>query len=112
MDNEYLRSALDYLEKLPDITAARRQPQTFQCPNLNIINWMRLPIHDANFGWGRPIYMGPANVVHEGKIYLLPSPTDDGSLSLVACLETSHMKLFQKHLYEGLMEFDKIRARY
>ncbi|XVF35580.1 hypothetical protein REPUB_Repub18cG0158200 [Reevesia pubescens] len=112
MDNEYLRSALDYLQKLPDITAARRGPQTFQCPNLNIINWMRLPIHDANFGWGRPIYMGPANVVHEGKIYLLPSPTNDGSLSLVACLETSHMKLFQKHLYEGLMSFDKIKARY
>ncbi|XVE97447.1 hypothetical protein REPUB_Repub03eG0020500 [Reevesia pubescens] len=112
MDNEYLRSALDYLEKLPDITVARRGPQTFRCPNLNIINWMRLPIHDADFGWGHPIYMGPANVVHEGKIYLLPSATDDGSLTLVSCLETSHMKLFQKHLYEGLMVFDKIMARY
>ncbi|KAK6274089.1 hypothetical protein POUND7_011172 [Theobroma cacao] len=112
VDNEYLRSALDYLEKLPDVTTARREAHTAQCPNLSIINWMRLPVHDANFGWGRPIYMGPANVVHEGKIYLLPSPTDDGSLSLVACLEASHMKPFQKHLYEGLMSFDKIRARY
>ncbi|XVE71152.1 hypothetical protein DITRI_Ditri10aG0127600 [Diplodiscus trichospermus] len=112
MDNEYLRSAVDYLETLPDITAARRGPQTFQCPNLNIINWMRLPLYDADFGWGRPIHMGPANVVHEGKIYLLPSPTDDGSLSLVACLESSCMKLFRKHLYEGIMELDKIRARY
>ncbi|XVF48389.1 hypothetical protein PTKIN_Ptkin03bG0186600 [Pterospermum kingtungense] len=112
MDNEYLRSALDYLEKLPDISAARRGPQTFQCPNLCIINWMRLPIHDADFGWDRPIYMGPANVTHEGKIYLLPSPVDDGSLSLVACLETSHLKPFEKHLYEGLVSFDKIRARY
>ncbi|TYI25550.1 hypothetical protein ES332_A05G057700v1 [Gossypium tomentosum] len=112
MDNEYLRSALDYLETLPDITAARRAPDTFQCPNLNIINWIRLSIHDADFGWGRPIYMGPANIVHEGKIYLLPSPTDDGSLSLVACLQTAHIKLFEKHLYEGLMSFDKIKARY
>ncbi|KAG8495348.1 hypothetical protein CXB51_013063 [Gossypium anomalum] len=67
MDNEYLRSALDYLETLPDITAARRAPDTFQCPNLNIINWIRLYIHEADFGWGRPIYMGPANIVHEGK---------------------------------------------
>ncbi|KAG4144705.1 hypothetical protein ERO13_D05G054200v2 [Gossypium hirsutum] len=112
MDNEYLRSALDYLEILPDITAARRAPDTFQCPNLNIINWIRLSIHDADFGWGRPIYMGPANIVHEGKIYLLPSPTDDGSLSVVACLQTAHMKLFEKHLYEGLMSFDTIKARY
>ncbi|KAK6236953.1 hypothetical protein SCA6_012290 [Theobroma cacao] len=64
MDNEYLRSALDYLEKVPDITAAWREVHTFQCPNLRINDWMRFPLHDANFGWGRPIYMGPAYVVH------------------------------------------------
>ncbi|PPS04214.1 hypothetical protein GOBAR_AA16458 [Gossypium barbadense] len=51
MDNEYPRSALDYLETLSDITAARRAPDTFQCPNLNIINWIRLSIHDADFGY-------------------------------------------------------------
>ncbi|KAK9043786.1 hypothetical protein V6N11_072115 [Hibiscus sabdariffa] len=112
MDNEYLRSALDYLETLPNLTAVRRGPDTFQCPNLNIINWMRLPSYDADFGWGRPIHMGPANVVHEGKIYLLPSATGDGSLSVVACLETSHIKLFEKYLYENLVSFDKIKARY
>ncbi|GMI92501.1 hydroxycinnamoyl-CoA shikimate/quinate hydroxycinnamoyl transferase [Hibiscus trionum] len=112
MDNEYIRSALDYLETLPDLTPVRRGPDTFQCPNLNIVNWMRLPLYDADFGWGRPIHMGPANVVLEGKIYLLPTATDDGSLSVVACLETSHMKLFEKHLYEGLMSFDTIKARY
>ncbi|MFQ6644371.1 hypothetical protein Gotur_018473 [Gossypium turneri] len=112
MNNEYLRSALDYLETLPDITVAKRKPDTYQCPNLNINQWTRLSIYDTNFGWGRPIYMGPANVVHEGKIYILPSPTDDGSLSLVACLQTAHMKLFEKHLYEGLKSFDKIKARY
>ncbi|KAE8700433.1 Shikimate O-hydroxycinnamoyltransferase [Hibiscus syriacus] len=112
MDNEYLRSAIDYLETLPDLTTARRGPETFRCPNLNIINWVRLGIYDADFGWGGPIHMGPANVVHEGKIYLLPSATDDGSLSVVACLETSHMKLFEKYLYQGLMSPDKIKARY
>ncbi|XVE71162.1 hypothetical protein DITRI_Ditri10aG0128300 [Diplodiscus trichospermus] len=111
MDDEYLRSALDYLEELSDISVVRRGPQHFQCPNLSINNWMRFPLYNANFGWGRPIYMGLANVAPEGKMCLLPSPTDDGSLSLIACLQTSHMKLFRKHLYEGLMAFDKIRAR-
>ncbi|XP_016752812.1 shikimate O-hydroxycinnamoyltransferase-like [Gossypium hirsutum] len=112
MNNEYLRSTLDYLETLPDITAVRRKPDTYQCPNLNINKWTRLSTYDADFGWGRPIYMGPANVVHEGKIYILSSPINDGSLSLVACLQTAHMKLFEKHLYEGLKSFDKIKARY
>ncbi|MBA0786439.1 hypothetical protein Gotri_025658 [Gossypium trilobum] len=112
MNNEYLRSALDYLETLPDITAATIKPGNYQCPNLNINKWTRLSIYDADFGWGRPIYMGLANVVEEGKIFILPSPTDDGSLSLVACLQIAHMKLFEKHLYEGLKSFDKIKARY
>ncbi|KAK8550501.1 hypothetical protein V6N13_119018 [Hibiscus sabdariffa] len=112
MDNEYLRSALDYLETLPDITAARREVKTFQCPNLNINNWMRLPMHDADFGWGCPIYTGLANIIHEGKIYLLRTPSDDGSLSLIACLETSHLEHFEKHLYQGLIPNDKIKARY
>ncbi|XWS72645.1 hypothetical protein CRYUN_Cryun02cG0058000 [Craigia yunnanensis] len=108
MDNEYMRSALDYLETVPSITTVRGA-HTFRCPSLSLNNWMRLPLHEADFGWGRPIYMGPAHVIHEGKIYMLPSPTVDGTLSLIACLETSHMELFQKHFYEGLMSIDKIR---
>ncbi|OMO90847.1 Transferase [Corchorus olitorius] len=112
MDNEYLRSALDYLETLADITSVRRGAHTFRCPNVNIINWTRLPLHGADFGWGRPIYMGPANVVYEGNIYIVPSPDSDGSLSLIACLDASYMENFQKHLYQGLMSFDKIKARF
>ncbi|XP_021289170.1 shikimate O-hydroxycinnamoyltransferase-like [Herrania umbratica] len=100
MDDEYLRSGIDYIEKAPDIKAIRRGPQHVRCPNLLINSWIRLPIHDADFGWGRPIFMRPANIVHEGKLFILPSPTKDGSLTLVTRLETSHMKLFGKLLYE------------
>ncbi|XVE80819.1 hypothetical protein DITRI_Ditri15bG0011200 [Diplodiscus trichospermus] len=100
VDDEYLRSALDYIENVPDLSTLVRGPHTFQCPNLAIISWMWLPIYDADFGWGRPIWMRPANVVQEGKIFILPSPTRDGSLSLVTRLETSHMKPFKQFLYE------------
>ncbi|KAK6231591.1 hypothetical protein SCA6_001664 [Theobroma cacao] len=100
MDDEYLRSSIDYIEKAPDINVIRRGPQTMRCPNLSVNSWIWLPIHDADFGWGRPIFMRPANIVHEGKVYILPSPTKDGSVTLVTRLETSHMKLFGKLLYE------------
>ncbi|KAK6290300.1 hypothetical protein POUND7_001841 [Theobroma cacao] len=100
MDDEYLRSSIDYIEKAPDIKSVGRGPQIMRCPNLSINSWMWLPIHDADFGWGRPIFVRPVNIVHEGKLYILPSPTKDGSLTLVTRLETSHMKLFGKLLYE------------
>ncbi|WRX22845.1 hypothetical protein QQP08_015332 [Theobroma cacao] len=82
MDDEYLRSSIDYIEKAPDINVIRRGPQTMRCPNLSVNSWIWLPIHDADFGWGRPIFMRPANIVHEGKVYILPSPTKDGSVTL------------------------------
>ena len=100
MKDEYLRSAIDYIESLDDIKTLVRGPQTFRSPNMSIISWVWLPIHDADFGWGRPVSMRPANVVHEGKVYIVPSPNNDGSLSVVTRLETSPMKVFEKLLYE------------
>ncbi|KAL2234553.1 shikimate O-hydroxycinnamoyltransferase [Sesamum indicum] len=100
MDNDYLRSALDYLELQPDLKALVRGAHTFRCPNLGITSWVRLPIHDADFGWGRPIFMGPGGIAYEGLSFVLPSPTNDGSLSVAISLQAEHMKLFEKLLYD------------
>ncbi|KAI3455220.1 hypothetical protein Pfo_011883 [Paulownia fortunei] len=100
MDNDYLRSALDYLELQPDLKALVRGAHTFRCPNLGITSWVRLPIHDADFGWGRPIFMGPGGIAYEGLSFVLPSPTNDGSLSVAISLQIEHMKLFEKLLYD------------
>ncbi|GFP91743.1 shikimate o-hydroxycinnamoyltransferase [Phtheirospermum japonicum] len=62
--------------------------------------WVRLPIHDADFGWGRPIFMGPGGIAYEGLSFVLPSPTNDGSLSVAISLQTEHMKVFEKLLYD------------
>uniref|UniRef100_A0A2N9HYJ1 Shikimate O-hydroxycinnamoyltransferase n=1 Tax=Fagus sylvatica TaxID=28930 RepID=A0A2N9HYJ1_FAGSY len=100
MDNEYLRSALDYLELQPDLSALVRGAHTFRCPNLGITSWVRLPIHDADFGWGRPIFMGPGGIAYEGLSFIIPSTTNDGSLSVAISLQSEHMKVFEKLLYE------------
>lgn len=100
MDNEYLRSALDYLELQPDLSALVRGAHTFRCPNLGITSWIRLPIHDADFGWGRPIFMGPGGIPYEGLSFMIPSPMNDGSLSVAIALQSEHMKVFESLLYE------------
>ncbi|XP_010527105.1 PREDICTED: shikimate O-hydroxycinnamoyltransferase [Tarenaya hassleriana] len=102
MDNEYLRSALDYLEMQPDLSALVRGAHTFKCPNLGITSWVRLPIHDADFGWGRPIFMGPGGIPYEGLSFVLPSSANDGSLSVAIALQTEHMKLFEKILHDDI----------
>jgi shikimate O-hydroxycinnamoyltransferase len=100
MDNDYLRSALDFLELQPDLSALVRGAHTFRCPNLGITSWVRLPIHDADFGWGRPIFMGPGGIAYEGLSFIIPSSTNDGSLSVAISLQAEHMKLFEKFIYD------------
>lgn len=100
MDNDYLKSALDYLELQPDLKALVRGAHSFRCPNLGITSWARLPIHDADFGWGRPIFMGPGGIAYEGLSFVLPSPINDGSLSIAISLQAEHMKVFSKFLYD------------
>ncbi|PPR88503.1 hypothetical protein GOBAR_AA32187 [Gossypium barbadense] len=100
INDEYLRSALDCIETVSDLSTLVRGPYTFRCPNLIVNTWMRLPIYEADFGWGRPIHAGPANVILEGMVYILPTPINDGSLLVVARLEISHMSCIEKLLYE------------
>uniref|UniRef100_A0A1D1XQ04 Hydroxycinnamoyl-Coenzyme A shikimate/quinate hydroxycinnamoyltransferase n=1 Tax=Anthurium amnicola TaxID=1678845 RepID=A0A1D1XQ04_9ARAE len=100
MDDEYLRSALDYLEGQPDLAKLVRGAHTFRCPNLGITSWIRLPIHNADFGWGRPVFMGPGGIAYEGLAFLLPSPTGDGTLSLAISLQSHHMTKFHKIIYD------------
>ena len=102
MDNEYLRSALDYLELQPDLKVLLRGAHTFRCPNLGITSWARLPIHDADFGWGRPIFMGPGGIAYEGLSFIIPSSTNDGSLSLAIALPPEQMKVFQELFYDDI----------
>ncbi|KAG4944922.1 hypothetical protein JHK87_040929 [Glycine soja] len=100
MDNEYLRSALDYLELQPDLKVLVRGAHTFRCPNLGITSWARLPIHDADFGWGRPIFMGPGGIAYEGLSFIIPSSTNDGSMSVAIALPPEQMKVFQELFYD------------
>lgn len=99
MDNEYLRSAMDYLEVQADIRAIARGPSTYNSPNLGIISWLRLPYYDADFGWGKAVYLGLAAAPPEGKCHLLPSPAFDGGLLVSISLAKDHMQRFQKLLY-------------
>lgn len=99
MDDKYLRSAIDYLESQSDLSALVKGPTYFASPNLNVNSWTRLPIYESNFGWGRPIFMGPASILYEGTVYIIPSPSGDRSVSLAVCL-ADHMALFEEYLYD------------
>eukprot|EP00246_Nothoceros_aenigmaticus_P014813 TRINITY_DN5863_c0_g1_i1.p1 TRINITY_DN5863_c0_g1~~TRINITY_DN5863_c0_g1_i1.p1 ORF type:complete len:447 (-),score=56.01 TRINITY_DN5863_c0_g1_i1:356-1696(-) len=99
MDNDYLRSALDFLDIQPDLSKLIRGAAHYGNPNLGITSWTGLPVYDCDFGWGRAVYMGPAHIGYEGLCFVLPSPTRDGSLTLALRLRDDHMAEFRKIVY-------------
>ncbi|KAJ0090660.1 hypothetical protein Patl1_14611 [Pistacia atlantica] len=100
VNDEYLKSALAYLKQhdRDQMTLKQRAP-TSNFPNLKIVSWLRMPVYDTDFGWGKPIYMGRATISLEGTSFILPNPYDERSLSLIICLENHHMELFKKFFY-------------
>ncbi|OVA13866.1 Transferase [Macleaya cordata] len=100
-DDEYYKSAIDYLELHPDLRTLIRGPHTFKCPNIGVTTWARLPIYEADFGWGKPVYMGPGAIIFEGLCYLLPNPeNDDGTLYVAISLQSDHMDRFKEYFYD------------
>lgn len=100
LDEEYLRSSVDFLELQEDISKLAQGGHSFRCPNLWVISWVRLPIYEPDFGWGKAAYMGPWAAPFEGKSYLLPNPENDGSLFVSITLHNKHMERFQKLIYD------------
>ncbi|KAH6555923.1 hypothetical protein KP509_1Z217400 [Ceratopteris richardii] len=100
MDDEYLRSAIDYLELQPDLAKFSRGAHSFRTPNLGITSWVRLPIYGADFGCGPPVSMGPAGVPFEGLAYLLPGPPGDNSIRLSVTFTSAHMIRFQELIHQ------------
>ncbi|KAH6777803.1 hydroxycinnamoyl-CoA shikimate/quinate hydroxycinnamoyl transferase [Perilla frutescens var. frutescens] len=101
MDDEYMRSSLDYLElQLPKSEGIVRSTNKVKCPNLGITSWVRLPFYKADFGWGKPIFAGPGEAVPEGKSYLYADPNNEGGVLLAITLLKPHMDLFHNLLYD------------
>jgi shikimate O-hydroxycinnamoyltransferase len=50
MDDEYLRSAVDYLERVDDFTTVMRSSETYRSPNLTIASWVRF-VGGRNHWW-------------------------------------------------------------
>ncbi|KAJ4709570.1 Hydroxycinnamoyl-CoA shikimate/quinate hydroxycinnamoyl transferase [Melia azedarach] len=112
MDDKYLKSALSYLKQQFDPRRLGRGANTFKSPNLNIVDLVQMPMYNADFGWGKPFFVRPVNTYFEGISHILPSPTDDGSLSVIINLETQHMQLFKKFFYEIFLQHQNTRSRY
>ncbi|GMN61634.1 hypothetical protein TIFTF001_030714 [Ficus carica] len=103
MDNDYIRSTIDYVEQQSQILTARYGPHIHKSPNLAIISWVKFPTHDIDFGWGRTLHMVPGDLRFEGQAYICRNAENDGSLRIAIALQSSHMKVFEELFFTDCM---------
>uniref|UniRef100_A0A0A9CXB3 Uncharacterized protein n=1 Tax=Arundo donax TaxID=35708 RepID=A0A0A9CXB3_ARUDO len=55
--DDYAWSLVDYLEGVDAMNLPR---SGISRAHLRAISWMGMSLHDSDFGWGAPVFMGPA----------------------------------------------------
>ncbi|KAI0504728.1 hypothetical protein KFK09_015681 [Dendrobium nobile] len=108
IDDEYIRSLVDYLEeKVDGIGAIRPRAIAWVLPetDLWVVSWMGMPVYDADFGWGKPFYMGAASLQVAGQAFIVPcSPEEEeGGVSVVMAMEESYMRRFKEVFYKDII---------
>lgn len=71
-------------------------------PNLRITSWLSMPMHGADFGWGKPVYFGLAGGTVQERALITHDPDGDGSVILFLHFQTDHIQLFKNYFYNDI----------
>jgi len=100
MDDELVRSAVDYL----DMAKSDSRPARGSLPvtDLRVVSWLGMPMYDADFRWGKPVAVLRAESTRGGFVYLMDNSQGKGGVRLIVCAEAAILNQFQTLLYAGL----------
>ncbi|CAJ1964463.1 unnamed protein product [Sphenostylis stenocarpa] len=69
--------------------------------NILLTSLTTMPVYEADFGWGKPIYFGLPRVTQEDRASIVRSPDGDGVVVTIF-FQTALMQLYKKFFYEDL----------
>lgn len=100
LDDEYVRSLIDYMGTDID------RPWKFlhESGDLHVISWLSsMPTYSADFGWGRPEFMGRASSLSGKFVYLMQSSwEEEGGICAPVTLEVDVIDRFKEVVYKEL----------
>ncbi|CAD6337411.1 unnamed protein product [Miscanthus lutarioriparius] len=103
--DDYARSLVDYLEGVDSMNLPR---SGISRAHLRAISWMGMSLHDSDFGWGAPVFMGPALMYYSGFVYVMQAPGKEGAVALALSLEPESMPEFRKVFAEEVARLHTI----
>ncbi|XP_020081200.1 putrescine hydroxycinnamoyltransferase 1-like [Ananas comosus] len=102
LNDGFVRSLIDYLDSVDDVRGLQKGAWAMPGTDLWVISWLGLPIYEADFGWGRPVFMGRACLQFAGLVFVMHGPEGDGGISVAVALEPENMPRFKAVFYKGL----------
>ncbi|KOM52202.1 hypothetical protein LR48_Vigan09g086100 [Vigna angularis] len=108
---EYIKSQFDLIRSQDDMDKARalsfginegKDAVFVGNPNLRITSWLSMPIHGADFGWGKPVYFGLAGGTVQERALITHDPNGDGSVILFLHFQMEHIQLFENYFYNDI----------
>lgn len=105
--DEYIRSQIDVIRGFEEHLEGARAlflgegKNAMFCgnPNFHLTSWMSMPVYEADFGWGKPVYFGLARVSPHDRALILLSPDGDGSVLVCLHFQIQHLPLFKSFFY-------------
>jgi shikimate O-hydroxycinnamoyltransferase len=100
MDDELVRSAVDYLEMAKADTRPARG--CLPATDVRVVSWLGMPMYDADFGWGKPVAVLRAESNRGGFVHLMDNPHGKGGVRVIVCAEAAILDDFERLLYANL----------
>ncbi|CAD6224952.1 unnamed protein product [Miscanthus lutarioriparius] len=99
VDDAFVRSVVDYLELESEKGNQAARGQFMPESDLWVVSWLGMPIHDADFGWGRPGFVAPAQMFGSGTAYVTQGYDKDDPINVLFALEPQYLQTFEKAFY-------------
>ncbi|XP_028552963.1 omega-hydroxypalmitate O-feruloyl transferase-like [Dendrobium catenatum] len=98
VNDEYVRSVIDWLEVFKGLPCALNG-------NFFVSAWWKLPFHELDFGYGKPIYGGPVVSGMEEFVLLVSDESGMGKekecgINVWIALHPEKMEKFQSYIFE------------
>ncbi|XP_074266385.1 stemmadenine O-acetyltransferase-like [Silene latifolia] len=74
-------------------------------------SWIRYPLYEINFGWGKPIWVSTTTLPFKNMVCLLPTKSGEGIEAWMNVLEHDFHLLEQDHEFRSLVLHNNIRAK-
>ncbi|RLN03663.1 anthranilate N-benzoyltransferase protein 1 [Panicum miliaceum] len=99
VDDAYVRSVVDYLEVESEKGSQAARGQLMPETDLWVVSWLGMPMYDADFGWGTPRFVAPAQMFGSGTAYVTQRANKDDGIAVLFGLEPEYLQCFEKVFY-------------